>query len=84
MTSYSVTIHPKVGDIVTYRPFGGGTRRCKVTGWEGDIKNGRPGFDAELISGDGTDDFGIAGGGVWGYDDQILTIESEGVTINVS
>ena len=80
MTSYSVTIHPKVGDIVTYRPFGGGTRRCKVIGWEADIKNGRPGFDATLVDGDLGDGLGS---GVWGYDDQILTIESEGVTIQV-
>jgi hypothetical protein len=84
MTSYSVTIHPKVGDIVTYRPFGGGVRRVRVTGWEADVKNGRPGFDADLISSDPSDpddDLGLA---VWGYDDQILTIESEGVTIDVS
>jgi hypothetical protein len=54
----------KVGDVIAYTPFGGGSRTVTVTAREADIKNGRPGFD------------GVAehGGSVWGYDDQIHTL----------
>jgi hypothetical protein len=59
---------PKVGDIVTYDSFGGCTRRVRVTHWDSDIKNGRSGFDGVVLG---------SGLSVWGYDDQILTIESQ-------
>ena len=60
----------QIGDVITYQPFGGGTRRVRVTHKEPDIKNGRPGFDGQLI-GDVPDGLGD---GVWGYDDQILMV----------
>ena len=49
----------EVGDTVIYSPFGGGRRTVVVEEKDPDIKNGRPGF---------------AGGEVWGYDYQIITV----------
>jgi hypothetical protein len=68
------TIEYWTGDLVIYRPFGGGTRRVKITAKYDDIKNGRPGFDGVLV-----DDAGALGGNdalsVWGYDDQIVEVQ---------
>jgi hypothetical protein len=50
----------KIGDTITYTPFGGGKRTGTVDEKEDDIKNGRPGF-------------GLAEG-YWGYDDQITKV----------
>ena len=54
----------KVGDIVTYKVFGGELRTVEVTAISADIKNGKSGFD------------GIAANQecYWGYDYQITAI----------
>ena len=57
-------INYKVGDVIRYRSFGGDIRTVRVEGKEEDIKNGYPGFF-------GTDS---EGGGVWGYDNQIIAL----------
>lgn len=59
----------KVGDVVEYRPFGGGIRRVEVTNKDADVKNGLPGFDGELVDA-GDQEWR----GVWGYDDQIIRV----------
>jgi hypothetical protein len=59
----------KVGDIIEYTPFGGGTRRVEVTHREADIKNGRPGFDGTLVGASHE-----LGQRVWGYDRQITRV----------
>jgi hypothetical protein len=56
------------GDVIVYRPFGGGTRVVLVDEKESDIKNGRPGFAGSILMGE---DIGM---GVWGYDDQIVEV----------
>ena len=56
----------KVGDFLTYEPFGGGRRKVRVTEVCADVKNGRPGF-AGVMRDDETR-------GVWGYDSQILWV----------
>ncbi len=57
----------RVGSVLVYSPFGGGERRVQVDTKEEDIKNGRPGFAGVMVP---------SGGSVWGYDDQILRVES--------
>tara|TARA_Y100000296_G_scaffold78313_1_gene100867 strand:- start:300 stop:506 length:207 start_codon:yes stop_codon:yes gene_type:complete len=58
-----------VGSIIDYRAFGERKlRRIVVEVRENDIKNGRPGFDGYLLGKDPD------GGGVWGYDDQIVRV----------
>lgn len=52
------------GDIVEQDSFGG-LRLVLVTGREADVKNGRPGFVGTALA----DDMGV-----WGYDDQIVTV----------
>jgi hypothetical protein len=59
----------QVGDDITYVTFGGGRRKVRVRQKSGDIKNGRPGFDGEIIA--PADE---AGGSAWGYDDQIVDV----------
>lgn len=59
----------KIGDTITYSPFGGGARTVKVTAKDSNIKNGRAGFDGVLV-GAGPDDCPE----VWGYDDQIIRV----------
>jgi hypothetical protein len=54
------------GDIVTYIAFGGERRRVRVTNVEEDIKNGRPGFDGDVL-GDTLS--------CWGYCSQITRVE---------
>lgn len=58
---------PKIGDTIIYQAFGGIRRKVTVIGIAEDIKNGRPGFDGLLESGDE----------VWGYTDQIVEGASE-------
>jgi len=58
----------KIGDVVTYVTFGGGTRTVTVTNVEEDIKNGAPGFDGELVDGP------EKGSLVWGYLHQITRV----------
>ena len=53
-------------DVVTYRPFGGGSRVIRVVNKEEDIKNGFPGFDGVDLSGEQT---------YWGYDSQIIKVQ---------
>lgn len=55
------------GDRIIYQTFGGERRLVKVLERHGDVKNGLPGFDAEIIGGGEHD--GMA---VWGYDYQIV------------
>lgn len=62
------TMNYEVGDIISYRPFGGGGRRVRVTARYDDIKNGRPGFDGELVNAS-PDDLYTS---VWGFDSQIV------------
>lgn len=54
----------RVGSIIKYRAFGGEVRKVEVESKEEDIKNGRPGFDGMVRSGEWC----------WGYDDQILEV----------
>lgn len=54
-----------VGDLITYRTFGGGKRTGVVSLKEEDIKNGQPGFDLET--------------GYWGYDSQITHVNGKPV-----
>ena len=72
----------RVGDVIVYRSFGG-RRTVRVTNREADIKNGRPGFDGDLISEDGAPAdrlvrFGLGSEpvalGCWGYDEQIIDV----------
>ena len=59
MTNY------REGDTIAYKSFGD-PRIVKVTARYPDVKNGRPGFDGEVIG--GAED----GLSVWGYDSQII------------
>ena len=59
------------GTIITYIDFCGGRRKVKVSNTDEDIKNGRPGFDGEVISGP------EKGLGCWGYLDQIIHVTRE-------
>lgn len=62
------TMNYEVGDIIVYRPRGGtGYRQAVVIARDPDIKNGRPGFDAEALPPDGTFF-------VWGYDEDIVEV----------
>lgn len=54
--------------IIEYSPFGGGTRRVRVTNVEDEVKNGMPGFDGDLLDGE------IVVGQVWGYSDQVTRV----------
>jgi hypothetical protein len=57
------SLNYRVGDTITYRPFGGGTRTVVVINKHGDINNGRPGFDGDNDEGH-----------YWGYDEQIVKV----------
>jgi hypothetical protein len=73
MYGYALNPRPteyKLGDRLTYQPFGGGTRTGTVVEKSDDIKNGRPGFVIEYP--DASEPDGIGGG--WGYDDQIVRV----------
>ena len=61
-----------VGDLVTYSPFGVGTRTVRITERDVDIKNGYPGFSGVVTYnvGDATKPGDLA----WGYDDQITAV----------
>jgi hypothetical protein len=61
----------ETGDVITYRAFGKVLRTVRVSTREPDVKNGRPGFDGQVIDGPerGTD--------VWGYDSQIEEVRQE-------
>ena len=71
-----MTINYNVGDEITYRLFSGGIRHVLVTNKEDDVKNGRPGFDGEIVLGGQSDPKGS--GAVWGYDEQIVSIVKKG------
>jgi hypothetical protein len=65
-----------VGDVVEYKPFGGGLRHVRVTEKHANIKDGFPGFTGEMIwdsRGDHNrpvpDDWGC-----WGYDRRIVRV----------
>lgn len=62
-----------VGDIVTYTPFGPGTRCVLITGKDADIKNGKPGFVGDVIDDNGNP---IS---FWGYDHQIIHVSRKTV-----
>ena len=57
------SLNYKVGDTITYRPFGGSLRTVVVVDKCDDIKNGYPGFDGDNDEGHW-----------WGYDDQIVRV----------
>ena len=59
----------EAGDVIVYRPFGGGLRRVRVEERLADVKKGRPGFDGVVVSGP------EKGQAVWGYDDQIVPLQ---------
>ncbi len=59
----------KVGDVIEYRTFCGGTRTVQVTSKDDDIKNGRPGFSGKNLTTDPD-----ASPNVWGYDYQIVAV----------
>lgn len=61
----------KIGAIVEYETFGGGKRRVILDEVSDDIKNGRPGFGGEIVTGP---DRGMS---VWGYADQITRVVAE-------
>jgi len=60
----------EVGSVIEYRAFGGELRRVRVTEKEANIKNGRAGFDGELLNGAPPSEEWS----VWGYDDQIVRV----------
>jgi hypothetical protein len=68
----------EVGDIITYATFGGEIRRVLVEDKESNIKNDRDGFGGFLVDYDNSKFF-LNGQyyRVWGYCDQILSIEKE-------
>jgi hypothetical protein len=58
----------EAGDVIWYRPFGGGLRRVLVEQRLADVKHGRPGFDGTVVSGP------EKGTPVWGYDHQVVPL----------
>ena len=64
----------RIGSIIVYTDFLGCRRTVKIEGQYDDIKNGRPGFDAIIISSTNRDD--AKGDDVWGYDDQITMVRT--------
>lgn len=69
-----VIMEYRVGDVIEYGMFGGGSRIVKVTAREANIKNGRAGFDGDLVRETGGSGL-TPGNGVWGYDDQIIRVK---------
>lgn len=69
----------EVGDIVTYSTWGGEIRRVLVENKEANIKNDRDGFDGVLVGFDNNSRLFLNGKpmGVWGYTEQILSVEKE-------
>jgi hypothetical protein len=69
----------EVGDIVTYSTWGGEIRRVLVENKERNIKKDRDGFDGVLVGFDNNSKLSLDGKpmGVWGYTDQILSVEKE-------
>lgn len=66
----------RTGDVLTYELCGGEARTCRVTKVYDDIKNGEPGFDAielDLYGVERDNDWNH--GRVWGYADQVVTID---------
>jgi hypothetical protein len=74
-------MHYAIGDIVVYRPgYDSELRRVRITNRDPDIKNGRPGFDGEMLDDSlRIDEVDLVIGGVWGYDEQIVEVEPGGV-----
>lgn len=68
METGGLVVEYEAGDVIWYRPFGGGLRRVTVGERLADVKRGRPGFDGIVVSGP---EKGMA---VWGYDDQIVPL----------
>lgn len=72
MTQETGTMAYAVGDVVTYRLWGGGLRTGVITEKFDDVKNGEPGFDmkipASLSSLAGEPEM------FWGYDSQIVAV----------
>lgn len=61
----------KVGDTVVYASADG-QRSILVDDKDPDIKNGRPGFGGTVVRGP------LKGMSVWGYDEQIVEVVSNG------
>jgi hypothetical protein len=68
----------EVGDIITYATWGGEIRRTYVENKVSEIKNDRDGFDGFLVDEDNNRLY-LNGNplGVWGYVEQIISIEKE-------
>jgi hypothetical protein len=58
----------KAGDVIWYRPFGGGLRQVRVVERLSDVKHGRSGLDGIVVRGP------EKGAAVWGYDHQIVKL----------
>lgn len=66
------------GDEIIYETFTGSLRFVTVTEVLADVKNGRPGFDA-IFTDPAERRSSFSGGAVWGYLDQIISIERKAV-----
>jgi hypothetical protein len=66
----------EVGDVVTYATWGSEVRRTLVEFKQENIKNDRDGFDGVLVDSDNNKIF-LNGKtlGVWGYCEQIISVE---------
>lgn len=59
------------GQVVVYRTFDRGERRCVVARWDRELNKGRPGFDGRALGDSGLPD----GFEVWGYASQVVRFE---------
>ena len=66
----------KVGDVISYKAFGGLRRVVLVTEKHHEVKNGLPGFSGQEVDTKTLKPFDCEGVlcGVWGYDYQITGI----------
>lgn len=62
-----------IGDVIQYAAFGGEVRTVRITNLDSDIKNGREGFDGEMVD-------GAFPGYCWGYCYQILRVLNKDAT----
>ncbi len=72
MTQETSTLAYAVGDVVTYRLWGGGLRTGVITEKFDDVKNGEPGFDMEIPG--STSQFTGTPEMFWGYNTQIVEV----------
>lgn len=67
MFQYNETPNYRQGSLIVYRPFAGSDRTVSVRIKSEDIKDGRPGFEGDLVTSEQDDS-------VWGYDYQIIQV----------